>query len=46
MGDEENLILALLEVRVYTITIITSAKDIPKIYNMVRIWYYIGYGEG
>lgn len=46
MGDEENVILALLEVRVCTITIITSAKGIIRIYNIVRIRYYIVCDEG
>jgi len=46
MGDKENLILTLLELRVYTITIIISAKGIIRIYNGVRIWYYVVCGEG
>lgn len=46
MGDKETLILTLLELRVYTITIIISTKGIIRIYNRVRIWYYVGCGEG
>lgn len=35
------MILTFLELRVYTITIIISAKGIVRIYNRVRIWYYV-----